>query len=171
MPPFFPSLYQHLVNTTTRFRLLHFFRINVHNKGIEGNYIVRRLAIPEGLRHWPSSTVWNLPLAGSRPDAGQRMKIGDNASRSFFFLDLFGIFFASDRAGPHVLNIPHGSSSRTTAHFDFPHFFLFLADALFRVLKFLYRFPLRIFRTAKQHPLNIGRDIAIAKKYTKKLRY
>lgn len=100
MPPFFPSLYQHLVNTTTRFRLLHFFRINVHNKGIEGNYIVRRLAIPEGLRHWPSSTVWNLPLAGSRPDAGQRMKIGDNASRSFFFLIFLGFFLPQIERGP-----------------------------------------------------------------------
>lgn len=84
------------------------------------------LPIPEGLRHWPSSTVWNLPLAGSRPDAGQRMKIGDNASRSFFTWS-FWDFFASDRAGPHVLNIPHGSSSRTTAHFDFPHFIFFIS--------------------------------------------
>lgn len=132
MPPFSPFLYQLSGNTITRLRKINFFRINVSNNEIESNWNLTMLPIPEGLRHWPSSTVWNLPLAGSRPDAGQRMKIGDNASRSFFSWS-FWDFFASDRAGPHVLNIPHGSSSRTTAHFDFPHFF------------FSYFLPMRAF--------------------------
>lgn len=125
------------------------------------------LPIPEGLRHWPSSTVWNLPLAGSRPDAGQRMKIGDNASRSFFTWS-FWDFFASDRAGPHVLNIPHGSSSRTTAHFDFPHFIFFSCRCALSSIEISLPVSIKDFnRTAKQHPLNI----ANAKKsmYTKKL--